>query len=142
MKYQRVIFGLCMATIIVGLLYWILVFTKVYPVVEIVSGYTAWFWSFSVPDFWMYAISALLAFAIKTKRDAMAVVFGLLTGSTMIFLALNELTFSFHTGMIFMPLTDIGIDLTFSIYCLSVGMFFTKQFSNVVSNLFAKNREL
>ena len=129
MRYRGLIFGLGVFTAIVVLLYWVLSLTGIYPVVELVPGYTVWFWSFPAPDFWIFVTSALMAIAVRTQRDVVAVVCGLLTASSMIFLALNELMFSFYTGMICMPLSDIGIDLAIKIYCLSVGSFFIKQFS-------------
>ena len=138
MKYRKLIFSLGLFSAIVTLLYWILAFTGLYPVVERVPGYTRWFWSFPLPDFWLCCTSAMLAFAIKTKRDAMAVICGLITASSGIFLALNELMFSFYTGMIFMPLSDIGIDLTIKIYLISVGIFYIKQFSGAVRKSFSK----
>ncbi|MDR0324873.1 MAG: hypothetical protein LBI19_02090 [Oscillospiraceae bacterium] len=136
MKYRGLIFGLSLFTVIGNLLYWMLAFTGLTPVIEIVPGYTAWFWSFPLPDLWLSVISALLAFSIKIKRDVMAIVCGLLTASSMIFLALNELMFSFYTGMIYLPLADIGSDLVIKIYCLSVGTFFITQFSRQIKNQF------
>ena len=140
MKYKSLIFGTSLFTAIGTMLYWGVVFTGLSPVVELVPGYTTWFWSFPLPDFWIVITSVLLAFSIKTKRDAMAVVCGLLTASGMVFLALNELMFSFYTGMIRMPVRDIGIDLIIKIYCLSVGAFYIKQFSARIAQAFAAHR--
>ena len=129
MKYSKTIFGLGAFTAVATSLYWILYFIGVMPVDEIVPGYITWFESFPIADLWIVVTSALLAFAMKTKRDNMAVVCGLLTASGMIFLALNELGFSINTGMILMPLSVTGFDFALKIYCLFVGTFFIKQFS-------------
>jgi len=53
MKYKNLIFGLSMFTAIGTLLYWILVFTGMFPLVEIVPGYIVWFQSFPLADFWI-----------------------------------------------------------------------------------------
>jgi hypothetical protein len=135
MKYRGLLFGLSLFTAFGTLIYWILVFLGLYPVVELVPGYTVWFWSFPLPDFWIVITSVLLAFAIKTNRYVMAIVCGLLTASSMIFLALNELMFSFYTGMIFMPLSELASDLVIKVYCLLVGVFFIKQFSGQIKNI-------
>jgi len=132
MKYRRLILGLGLFTAIATVMYWIFVFTGLSPVVELVPGYTVWFWSFPLPDFWIVVTSALLAFAIKTKRDVMAIVCGLLIASSMIFLALNELMFSFYTGMIYLPIADLWVDLIIKIYCLIVGAFLITQFSREI----------
>jgi hypothetical protein len=137
MKHERLIFGLSVFAAAGNLLYWILSFTGLYPVVEIVPGYTAWFWSFPLPDFWLFVTSVLLVIAIKIKRDAMATVCGLLTASSLIFLSLNELCFSIYTGMIRMPLAEIGADMALKIFNLSVGAFFIKQFSGVIGRSLA-----
>lgn len=39
MKYKNLIFGLSVFTAVGTLLYWILVFTSIFPLVEIVPGY-------------------------------------------------------------------------------------------------------
>jgi len=133
MKYRGIILGSSIVTAIGTSLYWMLYFTGVTLVVEYVPGYTTWFQSFILPDFWILLTSILLAVAVKTERKTMMITCGLLTASGMIFLALNELQFSINTGMIFMPLTDIGLDLVFKIYCLSFGAFYIKQFSGEIS---------
>jgi hypothetical protein len=134
MKYRGLILSLSLFTAFGNLIYWALVFLGLSPVVELVPGYTTWFWSFPLPDFWIVITSVLLAFAVKTNRYVMAIVCGLLTASSLIFLALNELMFSFYTGMIFLPLSDIGFDFVIKTYCLSVGTFFIIQFSGQIKN--------
>ena len=129
MKIRGLLLGLSLFTAVGTALYWILVFTGLLPVDEIVPGYTTWYWSFPLPDSWIVVTATLTAFAIIKKRDAMAITFGLLTAASMIFLALNEINFSLHTGM---TLSEMGINLAIKAYCLIVGTFFIAQFSKQI----------
>jgi len=137
MKYKSLIFGLSVFTSVGTLLYWILVFTGIFPLVEIVPGYITWFQSFPLADFWIVITSALLAFAIKTNRNVMAMVCGLLSASSMIFLALNGLMFGINTGMICMLTVDEIIEIAIKLYCLSVGTFYIRQFSRIINRSLA-----
>jgi len=139
MRYRKLILGLSIFTAVATSLYWIFVFTGVFFVEELVPGYTSWFWSFPLPDLWIFVTSALVAFAIITKRNTMTIVCGLLTASSMIFLALNELMFSFYTGAINLPLSDIWLDLVIKAYCLIVGTFFIIHFALIIKKF---NRNL
>jgi hypothetical protein len=136
MKYHNLIFGLSLFTAIGTLMYWILVFTGLFPLTEVVPGYLTWFYSFPLADFWIIVTSALLAFAVKTNRDAMAAVCGLLSASSMIFLALNGLLFGINTGMICMVTTDEIIEIAIKLYCLSVGGFYIRRFSSELGKSF------
>ncbi len=135
MKYRKLMAALGIFNAIILPLYFISAYLGWYPVVEHVSGYTVWFWSFPLPDFWLALTSALMAYAIIKKRDNMAIVCGLLTASAGIFLSLNEFMFLFFTGMNNLPLKDIGFDLVSKIYYVSTGTFLIKQFSGNLSNL-------
>jgi len=137
MKYKSLIFGLSVFTSVGTLLYWLLVFTGIFPLVEIVPGYITWFQSFPLADFWIVITSALLAFAIKTNRNVMAMVCGLLSASSMIFLALNGLMFGINTGMICMLTVDEIIEIAIKLYCLSVGTFYIRQFSRIINRSLA-----
>ena len=141
MKYKRVILGSSIVTAVGTLLYWTLYFTGVMPVVEVVPGYETWFRSFVLPDFWLAIISALLAFAVITERKALMITSGLLTASSMFFLAFNELGFSIDTGMILLPLSDTWVDFTIKILLLSCGTFYIKQFSGEVGKALALSKE-
>lgn len=132
MKHKNLIFGLSIFTAMGTLIYWILVFTGIFPLVEIVPGYITWFQSFPLADFWIVITSMLLAFSIKLNRNVMMIVCGLLSASSMIFLALNGLMFGINTGMICMFTVDEITEIAIKIYCLSVGMFFIKQFSDQI----------
>jgi len=135
MKYRKLILGLSVFTAVGTLFYWLLVFTGIFPLVEIVPGYITWFLSFPLADFWIVITSSLLAFAIKRNRHVMMIVCGLLSASSMIFLALNGLLFGINTGMICMFTVDEVIEIGIKIYCLSVGIFYIKHFSGQIDKL-------
>jgi len=135
LKYRKLIFGLSVFTAVGTLFYWILVFTGIFPLVEIVPGYITWFQSFPLADFWIVITSLLLAFGIKRNRHVMMIVCGLLSASSMIFLALNGLLFGINTGMICMFTVDEVIEIGIKIYCLSVGIFYIKYFSGQIDKL-------
>jgi len=139
MKYRNLIFGLSVFTAIGTLSYWVLVFTGIFPLVEIVPGYITWFMSFPLADFWIVVTSVLLAFAIKKSRHVIMIVCGLLSASSMIFLALNGLVFGINTGMICMFTVDEIIEIGIKIYCLSVGIFYIKQFSCQLNKMTLKH---
>lgn len=133
MKYKNLIFGLSVFTAVGTLLYWLLVFTGIFPLVEVVPGFITWFMSFPLADFWIVITSVLLAFAIKTNRSAMAAICGLLSASSGIFLALNGFMFGINTGVIFILTLDEIIEIAIKVYFLSVGAFYIKQFSRVIN---------
>lgn len=142
MKYQRLLFWLSVGIVVGNVLYWVLAFAGVSTAageVELVPGHTAWFWSFPLPDLWCTITAALMALSIKTKREAMAAVCALLTASGIIFLSLNEICFGIYTGMFFLPLQDIWIDLVIKITNLAIGAFFIKQFSGELSKTLVKS---
>lgn len=109
--------------------YWILVFAKIFPVTELVPGYTNWFMSFPLADGWI-AVTSLLAFIFLLRGDDRAVLFGLLTASGLIFLGLYALLYGVNTGLLFILTTDEIIEIGIKIYCLSVGSFFVTYFWN------------
>jgi len=132
MKYRKLMAVLGMLPVVGIPPYFIAAYFGWYPLVEHVPGYTVWFWSFPLPDFWLVVTSALMVYALIAKRDTMAVVCGLLTASAGIFMGLNELMFLFYTGMILFPLSDTGFDLAVKIYFFSVGAFYIRQFSREI----------
>ena len=133
MKHKKLIFGLAVFTALGTTLYWLLVFTGVFPLIEYVPGYKTWFWSFPLADAWIVATSTLLAVALKRNSLKTAAIFGFLTSSAMIFLALNGLLFGINTGMIFMLILDEIIEICIKIYCLVVGVFFITSFSKIIT---------
>ena len=112
------------------IVYWALVFAKIFPVTELVPGYRNWFMSFPLADGWI-AVVSLLAFLSLLHGDEKAVLFGLLTGSSLIFLGLYALLYSINTGLLFNLTLDEIIEIGIKIYCLSAGSFFIVYFWNL-----------
>jgi hypothetical protein len=70
----------------------------------------------------------------------MAAICGLLSASSMIFLALNGLMFGINTGMICMFTLDEIIEIAIKLYCLFVGAVYTRQFSREIVKPLAGTR--
>lgn len=111
--------------------YWMSVFTGIFPVTDLVPGYRNWFMSFPLPDGWIATMS-LLALIFLLKGDDRASLFGLLTGSSLIFLGLYALMYGINTGLLFILTMDELIEIAIKIYCLSVGSFFIVYFWNLI----------
>lgn len=110
------------------LLYWFLVWVKVFTVKEIVSGYRNWFKSFLIPDLWI-ATTSFVTFIFLLQNDQRANLFGVITGSSLIFLGLYALTHAVTTGLIFRRTTENLIEIIIKFYCLIVGAIFIFYFS-------------
>lgn len=110
--------------------YWTLVFAGIFKVTDLVPGYRAWFMSFQLADGWI-AIVSMLAFVFLLQNNDKAVLFGLLTGSSLIFLGLYALLYGINTGLIFQLNMDEITEIAIKIYCLSVGSFFIFYFWNL-----------
>jgi hypothetical protein len=107
--------------------YWLSVFAGLFPVTELVPGYRNWFMSFPLADGWI-AVVSLLAFVYLLRGDEKAALFGLLAGSSLIFLGLYALLYGINTGLIFNLTTDELIEIAIKVYCLSAGSFFIVYF--------------
>jgi hypothetical protein len=118
-------------------LYWTLVFAKIFPVTELVPGYKNWFMSFPLADGWI-AVVSLLAFIFLLRGDEKSVLFGLLTGSSLIFLGLYALLYGINTGLLFNLTVDEIIEIAIKIYCLSAGSFFIVYFWNLRKQIIGK----
>lgn len=70
----------------------------------------------------------------------MAAICGLLSASSMIFLALNGLMFGINTGMICMFTLDEIIEIAIKLFCLFVGAFYIRQFSREIVKPLAGTR--
>jgi hypothetical protein len=116
--------------------YWTLVFAKIFPVTELVPGYRNWFMSFPLADGWI-AVVSLLAFVFLLRGDEKAALFGLLSGSSLIFLGLYALLYGVNTGLIFKLTMDEIIEIGIKVYCLSVGSFFIVFFWNLAREMLA-----
>ena len=117
--------------------YWSLVFTRIFPVTDLVPGYRTWFMSFPLADGWI-AVVSLLAFLFLLKNNDKAALFGLLTGSSLIFLGLYALLYGINTGLLFNLNTDEIIEIGIKIYCLTVGSFFIVYFWNLAREMLAR----
>ncbi len=109
------------------IIYWALVFAGVFPVTELVPGYTNWFMSFPLADFWI-AISSLVAGVLLLQKKELSVLFGITSGSSLIFLGLYALLYGVNTKLLFILTTDELIEIAIKIYCLSVGTLFICYF--------------
>ncbi|HAW50481.1 TPA: hypothetical protein DCX16_06000 [bacterium] len=124
---KQLVIGLSGFTTVGIVIYWVLVFTGVFKVIEVIPGYRNWFMAFLLADAWI-AICSLLTAIFLFLDDEKTVLFGLLTGSSLIFLRLYALLYGITTGLIFHPTTDNIIEILTKLYCLSVGAFFIIYF--------------
>ena len=77
-------------------------------------------------------------FIFLLRRDARASLFGLLTGSSLIFLGLYALLYGVNTGLLFILTTDELIEIGIKVYCLSVGSFFIIYFWKLAKELLVR----
>lgn len=115
------------------LVYWSLVFAKIFPVTEITPGYVNWFMSFPIADTFL-AISALLSFIYLKKAKIKSAYFGTIAGSSMIFLGLYALLYGINTGLLFILTTDEIIEIMIKLYCLFGGAFVLRYSWNLLKN--------
>jgi hypothetical protein len=117
--------------------YWTLVFIGIFSVTELVPGYKDWFMSFPLADGWI-AVVSLLAFVFLLQNNEKAALFGLLTGSSLIFLGLYALLYGINSGLLFILTVDEIIEIGIKVYCLSAGSFFIVYFWNLAKELLVK----
>jgi hypothetical protein len=134
---KNISLGLTAFTTFGILAYWTLVFTGVFKVTELVPGYRNWFMSFPLADGWI-AVVSLLAFIFLLQNDDRTVLFGILTGSSLIFLGLYALLYGINTGLLFNLNMDEVIEIAIKIYCLSAGSFFIIYFWNLGKQIIGK----
>lgn len=120
MNSKKIVIGLSIFTAAAGILYWVSVFTGVFPVEELVPGYKTWFMSFPIADSWMF-VCAILAAIFAARNHPLAALFSPLTGASLIFLGLYAFTYGFNTGLLFKLTPDEVIEIAIKIYCLSAG---------------------
>lgn len=102
------------------ILYWGTVFTGLFPVKDIVPGYTNWFMAFPVPDFWLAILLAATGILYLNKSEHAGKA-GVAAGSSMIFLGLYALSYGIISGTIFNLNADTIIEICIKVYCLTVG---------------------
>jgi hypothetical protein len=135
---RRLALGLTAFTTFGIISYWTSVFSGIFNVTELVPGYLDWFMSFPLPDSWI-AFTSLLAFIFLLRSDNRAALFGMLTGSSLIFLGLYALMYGINTGLLFILTTDEVIEIAIKVYCLSVGSFFIVYFWNFAKSNLTKS---
>lgn len=123
MKNDKLFKFLLLSTSIFVFLYWTLIFTKVFPVNELVAGYIVWFMSFPLADFFI-GISSLLSYFNFKKNPKKSGFWGAISGSALIFLGLYALLYGLNTKLIFILTLSEIIEILIKLYCLSVGTFF------------------
>jgi len=106
--------------------YWVTVALGLFPLEELVPGYTQWFLSFPVPDFYI-AVSAALGVWYLPRNRPLAAVFIVMAGSGLIFLGLYALLYGIITGLIFIPTIDELIEIAIKLYCLIAGPYLIRS---------------
>ena len=129
---KNIVLALTAFTTVGIVVYWLLVFTGTFKVAELVPGYKNWFMSFPLADGWV-AVVSMLAFIFLLQNNNKAALFGLLTGSSLIFLGLYALLYGINTGLIFNLNMDEIVEIGIKAYCLSIGSFFIVFFWSLVS---------
>jgi len=124
---KKTLIGFCLFTAIGTFLYWLSVFTGIFPVEELVPGYKTWFMSFPLADLWII-VTSLLAGIFLIKNKEISIPFGIASGSAMIFLGLYALLYGINTGLLFILTIDEIIEIIIKVYCLSVGTLFIVKF--------------
>lgn len=126
MRTEKLFKGLLITTALFVGGYWTSVFTGVFPVEELVAGYTNWFMSFPIPDFYV-AVCAIITVYNLTKNKILAGLFGTMTGSGLLFLGLYAMAYGHNTGLLYNLSTDEIIEIGIKIYCLSAGTYFIRE---------------
>jgi len=127
MTKKQLAIGLSFFTTFGIFTYWTLVFTGVFPVVDLIPGYSDWFMAFPLADAWI-GVTAFLAGYFLLKGRELAIPFGIAAGSGLIFLGLYAFLYGFNTGLLFILTADEIIEIAIKVYALSVGTFFISYF--------------
>lgn len=127
MKVLNVMQGLGFVTAAFVLAYWASVFVGVFPVVELVPGYRAWFMSFPVADVWIAAWCLALGLAARRGATDDARAAALVAGSSLVFLGLYAGTYGAVTGLLWSGTVDEAIEIAIKLYCLGAGTWLIVQ---------------
>jgi hypothetical protein len=104
--------------------YWLAVWTKLFPVDEIIPGYRAWFLAFPVADAWI-AVWAMIAAGAAWSGSPRTCQYTLLAGSALMFLGLYAMTYGTITGLICRPTADEYIEIAIKVYTICAGAWLT-----------------
>ncbi len=111
-------------TSLVMVLYWVLVFTGATPVKELIPGYVSWALSYPPADAWI-AICAFLTGYFLLKRNEKATLYGLLCGSSLIFLGIAATTYTLITGMLSMfTWSEMAVKMGMRAFHFAAGTYF------------------
>ena len=77
--------------------------------------------SFTLPDSWLGICSTLLVYYTYKENGKNIIIFSLLTGSSLFFLALNGFMFGIYTGILFIPSIDEYIEIMIKVCSLLIG---------------------
>lgn len=118
--------GLLIITALFIFAYWTSVFTGVFPVEEITAGYINWFMSFPIPDFYI-ASCAIFSFYYLNRNKKLAALFGVMTGSGLLFLGLYAISYGHNTGLIYVLTINEMIEIAIKVYCILAGTYFVRS---------------
>jgi len=107
-------------TFIATLAYWLIYFTSGEVQVRQDEVYLAFENAFPMADAWM-AICALVGAIGLFKKQAWGFLFGLLAGSSMIFLGLMDVTFNLNQDIYTHGGIETAIEVLINLFCLIIG---------------------
>jgi hypothetical protein len=120
MNSRTIVTGLAGFTTVGIIIYWASVFLGAFVIPELVPGYRMWFFSFPLPDAWIAGCAAATVWFNYQRRE-LGALFGVLTGSSLIFLGLYALLYGINTGLLFQMTVDELIEIAIKLYCLGAG---------------------
>ena len=105
----------------VGILaYWSMVFAGLFPVEELVPGYSRWFLSFPLADAWIAATAGGAAW-LGGRDRRLGAILAAAAGSGLVFLGLYAFSYGVGSGLIRRATPDEYVEIAIKIYCLTVG---------------------
>ena len=107
-------------TSVATLAYWVLYFTSGEVRVRQDEVYLAFENAFPAADSWM-TICTLLGAIGLLRKQAWGFLFGLLAGSSMIFLGLMDVAFNLNQGIYALGGVETAIEVVINLFCLVVG---------------------
>lgn len=107
-------------TFVATLAYWLIYFLSGEVQVRQDEVYLAFENAFPAADAWMAVCALLGAFGLLRKQ-AKGFLFGLLAGSSMIFLGLMDVTFNLNQGIYALGGMETAIEVVINLFCLMVG---------------------
>jgi hypothetical protein len=120
MHSRTLVNGLAGFTTVGIIIYWASVFLGAFMIPELVPGYRMWFFSFPLPDAWIAGCAAAAVWFNYQRRE-LGALFGVLTGSSLIFLGLYALLYGINSGLLFQMTVDELIEIAIKLYCLGAG---------------------